>query len=298
MLAISQLDQILSTRKYWLLDGAIGTELERRGYRTSLPLWTAFAASECPGLLQQIYREYIEAGSNILTANTFRISYYLFEREKRLDLFEDLIKTTCYLARKCMPKNHKFLLAGSIASLEDCYRPDMVPDQTTLLKYHHLQLSSLLKCDLDFILAETINTIREAHILLKLSQEMQIPIIISVVSNGKGQLLSGEKMENLITLANEFKPIGISLNCRSAAELLTDTHKLATLYPGIKGVYSNASGKPHPTRGWEAEADAAHQLGDFVQQACELDYRIFGGCCGTTPEMISTLIQTLDKSFK
>ena len=78
MLAISEIRHLLSSRKYWLLDGAIGTELERRGFRTSLPLWSAFAATECPGLLEQIYQEYIDAGSNILTANTFRISYYVF----------------------------------------------------------------------------------------------------------------------------------------------------------------------------------------------------------------------------
>jgi 5-methyltetrahydrofolate--homocysteine methyltransferase len=166
------------------------------------------------------------------------------------------------------------------------------------MKFHHLQLTSLLSCDVDFILAETINTIQEAHVLLRLCHEMEIPLIISLVTNGRGQLLSGEKLDELAIYIKKFSPVGISLNCRSIAELLKDTKQLAAWYPGIKGVYSNAPGMPHPVSGWLAESDAANQLEDFVRQTCKLDYRIFGGCCGTNPEMIHALSNVLQNTFK
>ena len=67
MLRISELKNLLTSRPFWLMDGAIGTELERRGYQTQLPFWTAFAAQDVPDLLKQIYQDYLDIGCDILT---------------------------------------------------------------------------------------------------------------------------------------------------------------------------------------------------------------------------------------
>ncbi|MCC6642745.1 MAG: homocysteine S-methyltransferase family protein, partial [Deltaproteobacteria bacterium] len=55
-----------------ILDGALGTELERRGVPSALPLWSAHALLERPDLVRAIHAEYVAAGAEILTANTFR----------------------------------------------------------------------------------------------------------------------------------------------------------------------------------------------------------------------------------
>ena len=64
--------QRLASPQPILLDGPVGTELDRRGVDTSLPLWSARALLEAPEVLRQIYRDYREAGAEVLTANTFR----------------------------------------------------------------------------------------------------------------------------------------------------------------------------------------------------------------------------------
>ena len=58
--------------KILLLDGATGTELERRGVDISLPLWSARALLDAPQVLQDIHSDYLAAGANAITANTFR----------------------------------------------------------------------------------------------------------------------------------------------------------------------------------------------------------------------------------
>jgi len=55
-----------------LLDGATGTELERRGVPTTLPLWSAWALAERPDVVEQIHADYVDAGVDVITANTFR----------------------------------------------------------------------------------------------------------------------------------------------------------------------------------------------------------------------------------
>src|SRR2546427_6160361 len=55
-----------------LLDGALGTELERRGISIRLPLWSAQALLDAPDRVREIHEEYVRAGAEILIANTFR----------------------------------------------------------------------------------------------------------------------------------------------------------------------------------------------------------------------------------
>lgn len=289
MRSISSIQRQLQSGSYWLLDGATGTELEARGYQTSLPFWTAFAAWDCPDLLSKIYLEYLEAGSNILTANTFRISYYLFEKHHRFGEYQPLLSDTCQLTRDLMGENQQVLLAASLTTLEDCYRPDLVPPMDVLEHYHEKQLRSLSECRVDLILAETINSVTEAAVIMKLASQMGLPLVMSVVTNGKGALLSGESLHDLVAITKAHLPVALALNCRSTAELLTDARILSAEFGGIKGVYSNAPGKPHPTKGWEAAPDSLEVLTKFISDMQSLDFRIFGGCCGTTPRMIKAM---------
>lgn len=133
-----------------------------------------------------------------------------------------------------LPINSGVLLAASITTLEDCYRPDLVPDESTLLKYHRSQLEALDTCPVDFILAETINSIKEAAVIMQLCAEMKLPLILSFVTNGEGELLSAEKIIDLLKIAEQFSPIGMSINCGPVPEILNDAIILAGHFEGVK----------------------------------------------------------------
>lgn len=62
-----------------ILDGALGTELTRRGENTNLPLWSARALMDAPQVVAQIHADYLAAGAEVLTANTFRTNFRTFE---------------------------------------------------------------------------------------------------------------------------------------------------------------------------------------------------------------------------
>lgn len=289
MLEISVFRKLIDAQPNWLMDGAIGTELERRGLHTELPFWTAFAVDQAPEILTEIYLEYLKAGCQILTANTFRISSYLFEKHARSGEFFPLLERTCRLSRELIPVNTGILLAASIATLEDCYRPDLVPEESILRKYHRAQLKALMRCPFDFILAETINSIREAKIIMQLCHEMELPLLLSLITNGQGQFLSGEEISEVAQPASRWTPAGILLNCRPVGDIKTDFAILSLHYDGPKGIYPNAPGEPHPTRGWEPSTDACKILEDFTEELLDKQFKFIGGCCGTTPDMLHTI---------
>jgi len=89
-----------------ILDGAFGTELERRGFEARLPLWSALALIEAPDLVQAIYRDYAQAGADILTAATFRTTRYTMAKAGLADRAEELTRLAIRLAKETLPPSN------------------------------------------------------------------------------------------------------------------------------------------------------------------------------------------------
>jgi len=83
-----------------LLDGAMGTELLRRGVPTPLPLWSAPANLEQPGVVESIHTDYVAAGCELITTNTFRTSRYALERSDHLESWATWNRQAVGLARR------------------------------------------------------------------------------------------------------------------------------------------------------------------------------------------------------
>ncbi len=286
-----QLRDFLESRKICKLDGAIGTCLEQQGHRTSLPLWTAMSHLEAPDAVTGLHQAYIDAGADIISANTWRASYYLFEKVGCLDRLFHCIEQASVLGRDAWEHSDTSgLLGGSIAPLEDCYQPSKVPKEGVLMTYHDRQLEVLAKCDFDLVLAETIGTLREAMVLVQLAQKKDIPITISLVTDGNTNLLSGEPLADAIDQISLYEPLAILLNCRSLTQMENGAKILAQSKPDlIKGLYPNAPGKPDPVHGWIADQDSVQTFKQWMKARSQEGFSILGGCCGTTPAHITSI---------
>ena len=120
-----------------LKDAATGTELDRRGVDCSLPLWSARAMTDAPDILQDIHETYLKKGAQIVVTNTFRTHQRSLEKAGIGSQAEALTKKACEIAMAARDKvNPKALVFGSVASLEDCYEPELTPDYDTCLKEH------------------------------------------------------------------------------------------------------------------------------------------------------------------
>ncbi len=276
-----------------ILDGATGTELNRRGVDTGLPLWSANALMNAHDskILQQIHEDYLRAGADIITTNTFRTHRRALAPSGNGDRALEFTRRAVDIARAAIahvPSDKPRFIAGSISTLEDCYRPDLIPPDDELRAEHSERIHHLIECDVDLILIETINTIREAVIMAKLATMTGTPVVVSFVCNKDGKLLSGETVADA---AREILPLGISVigvNCGPTPNLGKPLAELQAVcgkdFPLI--AYGNI-GYADEKVGW-VNTDSENPKA-YCEHAIHWPAKIIGGCCGTTPEHIQQL---------
>lgn len=279
-----------------LLDGALGTELQRRGQPTTLPLWSAQALLDHPEVVKQIHREYVEAGAEIITTNTFRTNVRTLRRAQVGRTGEELTQLAVELAQAARGKGDRdVFIAGSIAPVEDCYRPDLIPPDAQLRQEHPQLANALKKAGVDLILVETMNTLREALIASQAALATGLPVLTSLVLGRNGQLLSGEP---LAMVARELSSTGILallINCSSPSTSRESLKTLKSATPLPVGIYANGLGHPDDDQGWLFDGgEGAEKYAQYAQQWLDLGAKIIGGCCGTTPEYIARLRKLID----
>jgi len=273
-----------------LLDSAIGTELESRGMRSDLPLWSARALLETPELVLTIHRENVAAGAELLTANTFRTHRRTLEKEGRGDRAAELTWSAIALARRAAGEGKRpVFVAGSLSPLEDCYRPDLVPDQAALEREHEEQARSLASAGADAILVETHNNVAELAAAVRAAKTTGLPVIASIVTDGDGRLLSGESIGAAAAAIAPLEPDAAGINCVPAEHLLGDLRRLADALPGYPlAAYGNL-GKPGARPGQFTRGLSPEEYAKVASRWLEAGVRIVGGCCGTTPAHTAAL---------
>ena len=294
-----------------VLDGATGTELARRGVDTGLPLWSAHALADARGraVLEAIHADYARAGAAVLTTNTFRTTPRALARAGRGSdwtlLNRRAVEIARAAARRVAPASERPpggpssgadaapLVAGSIAPLEDCYRPDLVPPQADCRREHLRQADLLGRLGVDLLLIETMNTAREACAAVAAARAAGIDALVSFCPGTPDALLSGEGLGDAVTrLLDEGggRVAGVLLNCAGPELLAQALPALAAAAAGLPfGVYAHL-GEPDPVTGWrlpkehDAEAYAA-----WAVRCARAGARLLGGCCGTTPAHIGAI---------
>lgn len=263
-----------------VLDGATGTELERRGVRSELPLWSAHALLESPDVVRDIHEEYVASGADLLTANTFRTQRRSLARaglaERARGLTGLAVKLARDAARAAAPR--RVWVLGSAPPLEDCFRPDRVPEAADLEREHAEHAEHLAAAGADGVLVETMNTVREARAAARAARDVGLTALVCFTCAG-GELLSGERLEPAIDAVAELDAGAIGINClppSQVAECLADLRA-----SGLPFLVSPNLGAPQgDTRSEElGPARFASLAGGWLHAGA----RIVGGCCGTTP---------------
>ena len=293
-----------------VLDAALGTDLLARGARLPAPLWSAQALLDAPDLVETIHRENAEAGADVLTIASFRLHARNLDKSVCSLSQGELLATAVALARRAASEGSSKVngdaalpetraegrraarpsrgatrpskkifrgpwVAGSLAPLEDCYRPDRVPSEAEVSSEHHEMAHDLARAGVDLILVETMNTVREAAAASRAAAATGLPVVASCVTDGRGRLLSGEPVEDFARalLSLPSPPDALGINCVAAEDLAGDLARLAAAAPGIPlAAYGNTFAKP------VSPVDYAELVADWVR----LGARLVGGCCGTT----------------
>jgi S-methylmethionine-dependent homocysteine/selenocysteine methylase len=289
-----------------LLDAAVGTELERRGLAGPAPLWSAAALLGDPEAVLQVHRHDVAAGADVLTANTFRVHRRALEKARRREDPRRLTALAVHLAREAAGAGaggaggdgHPAFVVGSQAPLEDCYRPDLIPDDEALAREHGERADDLAAAGVDGILVETHNSVRELVAATRAAKATGLPVLVSMVTGGAGHLLSGEDLEEAVRALEPLEPDAIGINCVPTRTLGADLRVLGAAvesaglaWPLI--AYGNV-GRPVGDR-WEYSDEAPPE--EYARSAVDwigLGARVVGGCCGTGPTHTAALRRRID----
>lgn len=261
-----------------LLDGPSGTELFTRGVATPLPGWSAHALIEAPDVVTAIHRDYAAAGARVHTANTFRT-----KRRRFPATWDELAHRAVELCREAVPRGHK--VAGSLAPLEDCYRPDLSPKEP---RAEHRELAHVLaSAGCDVILCETFPHVGEALVAVEEAVATGVETWVSFTAGPEATLLTPKEIERGAREAVKRGARAVLVNCMSAPKMLPFVERLAEC--GVPfGAYANA-GSPDDEIGWKSAPQGPSRYADFAETWVNAGATLIGSCCGTGPKHIAEL---------
>lgn len=298
---INEFKNRLKSKNTIILDGAIGTEILRKGYPTTLPLWSAEILITNPEVIKQLHKEYIQAGAEIIITNTFRTTKRaLAKKNIHGTKAQELTKLACSMAKEAvndLKKEGEVLIAGSVAPLEDCYSPEITPSDKELEKEHFEYIRDLKEGGVDFIFLETMITLKETKYAIMAAEKLNMPVAVSLCANDDLKLLGGETLTGVIPEIEKHNPLFIGINCVSVktAGLLLKHLKTLTKLPIC--IYAQGDGAPCNNQGWKFKGNEKENI--YIKSAlswAKNGAKIIGGCCGTTPSLIYKLSQIFKKS--
>ncbi len=278
----------LIDRRPILLDGPTGTELQRRGVELKTPLWSAAAILDAPDALSAIHRDYVEAGAEIVTANTFRTHAVNLSSGGLSARAAELTARAVEIA--CDATNGRAWIAGSIAPVADCYSPTATPSDEVLTAAHRSHAANLQQAGVDLMLVETQVTIREAVIAASAAVATGLPTLVSFFVGSDGRLLSGETLTAAAQAVLPLSLRGVLVNCLPVERVPSCLAQLISVARTVPvGAYANA-GWMRRDGSWEPSIGADPvAYGQAAEEWIQAGAHIIGSCCGTTVEHIREL---------
>lgn len=124
-----------------ILDGATGSELDRRGVDCVLPYWSAGAMIHSPEVLKDVHKHYLKCGAAAITTNTFNTHRRKLDRAGVGHKAEELVKSAVRIAKEARDEvNPDALVLGCVSSVGMCYDAEDGPDFETCKREHRLNM--------------------------------------------------------------------------------------------------------------------------------------------------------------
>ena len=269
--------------KITLLDGPMGTRLIEQGHHCPGPAWSAQVLKDCPEAVARVHDDYVRAGATVHTANTFRT-----RAENVGHQWVELTTQAVQLARSSCLESHR--IAGSMAPIADCYRPDLSPPSAG--DAHKTFAGVLARCGVDLLLCETFPHVPEALGAVHAAVETGVETWVSFTAGPNGDLLRPDEIRKGAKEAVLLGARAVLINCVPAAQTLRFLHAIHDL--GVPfGAYANA-GHPDEGIGWNADKAGPERYCELAQSWVDAGATIIGACCGTEPKHIETLSRNLN----
>ena len=306
--AMNPIASILDRYPVLVIDGALATELQSRGYDLNDELWSAKILIEQPGAIRQLHYDYFKSGADCAITASYQATLEGFskrgltEREAKA-----LLQRSVTLAREARDEfwehesnrvgRAKPFVAASVgpygAFLADGseYRGEYDLTEKELMDFHRPRMKALIEAGADLLACETIPCLIEAQALVKLLSELgSIQAWISFSCRDEEHISEGQRLEDCVRLLESSPYVAaVGVNCTSPKYIPSLIHeaKKGTTKPVL--VYPNSGEKYDASR---HDWDGRPIYGSFSEETKEwfkAGARLIGGCCRTTPKDIAEI---------
>ena len=289
------------SKRILILDGAMGTMLQRKGLEGNSE---SFNLTN-PETIGEIHNEYIEAGADIITANSFSANSISQSEYNLSEKAGQMAEAAARIARKAADEApRKIWVAGSVGPTskslslaqninDPIFRPYSFDGMAEAFE---VQIRGLVKGGVDLLLFETcfdaLNTKAALYAIRHIPEASDIPIMISAsMSDRSGRTLTGQTMEAFYRSVQHCNPLSFGLNCSlGAEEMIPLIAEVASFATCAVSCYPNA-GLPNEMGEYD---ETPSQMAESVRKmALAGSVNIVGGCCGTTPEHIKAVAEAV-----
>ncbi len=269
-----------------LLDGATGTELQRRGMPPGA--CTETWVLEHPEVLTALQREYVAAGSQVLIAPTFGANRVKLGQRGAGDKVCEYNKALVALSREAAAG--KAMVAGDMAPTGQFIIPFGDMSFEELVEIYAEQAAALERAGVDLFLIETTMTMAEARAaVLAVKAASEKPVFVTFTCDENGRTLSGTDVLSALIVMQGMGVSAFGLNCSAGPDMLLEQLRRLTPYALVPLIAKPNAGLPVTEGGETVFPCGAAEFASYVPALAEAGVRIFGGCCGTTPEHIAAL---------
>jgi len=290
----------------FLLDGGVGQEIYKRAGKPSTPLWSTQIMIDNPDIVKEVHKDFIKAGSTIITTNSYTCTPTRLKRDGNIDLFEKLQIQALDIAIQARNElgysSKEISIAGCLPPLVASYVDN--DHSFNQLKNEYEQIVNIQDPHVDLYLIETIYSIKEAAAALEATQNKNKPVWLSFTlsDDNLNFLRSGESIEDAIKALEDFflDPLDALLfNC-SFPEIIDQgmisLKDLSIPYGGFANGFTsiNALKPGGVVNKLEARFDLDEKkYASYVMQWIDKGATIVGGCCEVGPSYIKYICKEL-----
>lgn len=297
------LEDRLAAGEVIVMDGATGTELQRRGVPMDHVAWSATAIVTHPDILRAVHDDYIAAGADLVIANTFGTSRHVLEPAGLGDRVGDLNRRAVAIAREAAAAAPRpVAVAGSISSFVPRSDHAHPPPLEAMRASYAEQAKLLAEARVDLVILEMMRDIEHSRLALAAVRATGLPVWVGFTcmwgEGRKGVMLRGDG--GRLGLADAFQPVmaeGGSLVAVMHSDLDVTEPALGVVFERWKGpvaAYPHSGGWEPPN--WQfVDILAPEAFAKAAQGWVAKGVQVVGGCCGIGPDHIRLLKERLPK---
>lgn len=286
--------ELLNKRRIYF-DGGMGTLLQKRGLTAGEKpeLWNITRAED----ITDIHLAYLNAGSNVITTNTFGANCLKF------DNLEEIISSAINNARKAIElfegeKDDRFV-AFDMGPTGKMLEPigDLPFEKAVEIFAENVRLA--VKYGADLIIIETMNDSYETKAaVLAAKENSDLPVFVTNVFDEKGKLMTGADARAMIAMLEGLGADAIGMNCSLGPKQMLPRVAEYMKYSSLPVIVNPNAGLPRSENGVTVFDIDSDGYAEIMKEIALLGASVLGGCCGTTPEYIEkTVKSTKDLPF-